>query len=53
MVLDRLFLWIFTITSVVGSFVILLASPALYDDKNDLSIKYSLVAQQMYGIPDF
>lgn len=53
MVLDRLFLWMYTIASVIGSFVILLTAPALYDDSSDMAIKYSLVAQQLYGIPDF
>jgi nicotinic acetylcholine receptor len=53
MVLDRLFLWLYTIASVIGSFVILLTAPALYDDSSDMAIKYSLVAQQLYGIPDF
>lgn len=53
MVLDRLFLWMFTITTVIGSVVILITAPALYDDTTDMAIKYSLVAQQLYGIPDF
>ncbi len=53
MVLDRLFLWMFTITTLVGSVVILITAPALYDDTTDMAIKYSLVAQQLYGIPDF
>lgn len=53
MVLDRLFLWMFTVTTVVGSVVILITAPALYDTTSDMAIKYSLVAQQLYGIPDF
>ena len=53
MVLDRFFLWLFTIATVVGSVAILLAAPALYDDAKDMSFKYSFVAQQLYGIPDF
>jgi nicotinic acetylcholine receptor len=53
MVLDRLFLWLFTIATLVGSVAILLAAPALYDDAKDMSFKYSFVAQQLYGIPDF
>ncbi len=33
MVLDRLFLWIFTIAVVVGSAGIILQAPALYDTR--------------------
>lgn len=36
MVLDRLFLWIFTIACVVGTFGIVLQAPTLYDDRQPL-----------------
>jgi hypothetical protein len=34
MVLDRLFLWIFTVACVVGTFGIILQAPTLYDNRN-------------------
>lgn len=37
MVLDRLFLWIFTIACVVGTFGIILQAPTLYDDRQTLT----------------
>ncbi|CAL1536347.1 unnamed protein product [Lymnaea stagnalis] len=37
MVLDRLFLWIFTTACVVGTFGIILQAPTLYDDRNPLT----------------
>ncbi|XP_023240040.1 acetylcholine receptor subunit alpha-like isoform X2 [Centruroides vittatus] len=37
MVLDRLFLWIFTIASLVGTCGILLQAPSLYDDRIPVS----------------
>ena len=53
MVLDRLFLWMFTIASVVGSFVILLTAPALYDDTRPIDMQLSLVAKKLRGETDF
>lgn len=51
MVLDRLFLWIFTIASLVGTFAILCEAPALYDDTKPIDTEISLVAQQQF-LPD-
>jgi len=48
MVLDRLFLWIFTIASIVGTFTILCEAPALYDDTKAIDMEYSSVAQQQF-----
>jgi len=43
MVLDRLFLWIFAISCVVGSAGIILQAPALYDDKQPIDIILSKI----------
>uniref|UniRef100_A0AAU6PBS5 Nicotinic acetylcholine receptor alpha2 n=1 Tax=Protohermes xanthodes TaxID=1452977 RepID=A0AAU6PBS5_9NEOP len=48
MVLDRLFLWIFTIASIVGTFAILCEAPALYDDTKPIDMELSSVAQQQF-----
>ncbi|KAL0110251.1 hypothetical protein PUN28_013718 [Cardiocondyla obscurior] len=48
MVLDRLFLWIFTIASIAGTFAILCEAPALYDDTKPIDMEISSVAQQQY-----
>ncbi|XP_054718241.1 acetylcholine receptor subunit alpha-like 1 [Uloborus diversus] len=47
MVLDRLFLWIFTIACIVGSGWIILCAPALYDDKQPIDIMFSKVAPRI------
>nr|XP_042904024.1 acetylcholine receptor subunit alpha-like 1 [Parasteatoda tepidariorum] len=47
MVLDRLFLWIFTIACVVGTGWIILCAPALYDDKQPIDIMFSKVAPRI------
>lgn len=52
MVLDRLFLWIFTIASIVGTFAILCEAPALYDDTKPIDMVLSSVAQQQFLPPD-
>ena len=46
MVLDRLFLYIFTIASLVGTVTILAEAPALYDDTKPIDMELSSVAQQ-------
>lgn len=51
MVLDRLFLWIFTIASIVGTFAILCEAPSLYDDTKPIDMELSSVAQQQF-LPD-
>lgn len=33
MVMDRLFMWLFTAVSLVGTFGIIIQSPTLYDDR--------------------
>nr|ABV72684.1 nicotinic acetylcholine receptor alpha 2 subunit [Bombyx mori] len=48
MVLDRLFLWIFTIASIVGTFAILCEAPSLYDDTKPIDMMLSSEAQQQY-----
>ncbi|CAH2982044.1 unnamed protein product [Chilo suppressalis] len=48
MVLDRLFLWIFTIASIVGTFAILCEAPSLYDDTKPIDMILSSVAQQQF-----
>ncbi|KOB76074.1 Nicotinic acetylcholine receptor alpha-2 subunit [Operophtera brumata] len=48
MVLDRLFLWIFTIASIVGTFAILCEAPSLYDDTKPIDMMLSSVAQQQF-----
>ncbi|EDX17407.1 GD16120 [Drosophila simulans] len=44
MVLDRLFLWIFTIAVVVGTAGIILQAPTLYDTRMPIDIKLSEIA---------
>lgn len=48
MVLDRLFLWIFSIASIAGTLTILCEAPALYDDTKPIDMEYSSVAQQQF-----
>ena len=43
MVLDRLFLWIFTLAVLVGTAGIILQAPSLYDDREPLDKRYSEV----------
>ncbi|XP_022253630.1 acetylcholine receptor subunit alpha-like, partial [Limulus polyphemus] len=44
MVLDRLFLWIFTIAVLVGTCGIILHAPTLYDNREPVDVKLSEVA---------
>lgn len=44
MVLDRLFLWLFTIAVVVGTAGIILHAPTLYDTRVPIDIKMSEIA---------
>ncbi|XP_068084467.1 acetylcholine receptor subunit alpha-like 1 [Anabrus simplex] len=46
MVLDRLFLWIFTIACVLGTALIILKAPSLYDKTQPIDIKYSKIAKK-------
>lgn len=43
MVLDRLFLWIFTVAVLVGSAGIILQAPALYDTRAAIDREYSVI----------
>ncbi|XP_071516631.1 acetylcholine receptor subunit alpha-like 1 isoform X1 [Panulirus ornatus] len=45
MVLDRLFLWIFMVACVIGTFGIIFRAPALYDTTTPIDIQLSKVAQ--------
>ncbi|XP_012284824.1 acetylcholine receptor subunit alpha-L1 [Orussus abietinus] len=51
MVLDRLFLYIFSISSIVGTITILCEAPALYDDTKPIDMELSSVAQQQFLPP--
>jgi nicotinic acetylcholine receptor, invertebrate len=44
MVLDRLFLWIFTLAVVVGTAGIILQAPTLYDDRAPIDVRLSEIA---------
>lgn len=44
MVLDRLFLWIFTLAVLVGTAGIILQAPTLYDDRQPIDIRLSEIA---------
>ncbi|XP_071450354.1 acetylcholine receptor subunit alpha-like 1 [Hetaerina americana] len=46
MVLDRLFLWIFTLACVLGTALIILQAPSLYDTTKPIDIQYSKVAKK-------
>uniref|UniRef100_A0A1B6KLF8 Neurotransmitter-gated ion-channel transmembrane domain-containing protein n=1 Tax=Graphocephala atropunctata TaxID=36148 RepID=A0A1B6KLF8_9HEMI len=48
MVLDRLFLWIFTIASFLGTILILCEAPALYDDTQPIDVEISRVYRRQY-----
>merc|ERR1712210_206987 len=43
MVMDRLFLWIFTIAVLVGSAGIILQAPALYDTREAIDVELSVI----------
>ncbi|GFT20466.1 acetylcholine receptor subunit alpha-like 1 [Nephila pilipes] len=47
MVLDRLFLWIFSIACIVGSACIILRAPSLYDDKQPIDVLFSRVTPRL------
>lgn len=44
MVLDRLFLWIFTTAVLLGTAAIILQAPTLYDDRIPIDIRLSEIA---------
>ena len=41
MVLDRLFLWIFTVAVLVGTAGIIIQAPTLYDDREPIDVTMS------------
>ena len=46
MVLDRLFLWIFTLAGVIGTVGIIFRAPSLYDSTIPIDVLQSKVAQR-------
>lgn len=46
MVLDRIFLWVFTLACVIGTMLIILQAPSLYDTTKPIDIKYSKIAKK-------
>lgn len=48
MVLDRLFLWLFTIAVVVGTAGIILQAPTLYDTRVPIDITMSQIAAKRH-----
>lgn len=46
MVLDRIFLWIFSIACILGTVLIILQAPSLYDETKPIDIMYSKIAQR-------
>ncbi|KAE9536378.1 hypothetical protein AGLY_007167 [Aphis glycines] len=49
MVLDRLFLWIFTVASIMGTILILCEAPALYDDTKPIDRDLSFIAKKQFS----
>lgn len=45
MVLDRLFLWIFTVACMVGTAGIILAAPSLYDQRTAIDQQMSQIGR--------
>lgn len=50
MVLDRLFLWIFTLACVFGTALIILQAPSLYDTNKPIDILISKVAKKKMAL---
>ncbi|XP_073978197.1 nicotinic acetylcholine receptor alpha2 isoform X2 [Rhodnius prolixus] len=48
MVLDRLFLWIFSLLNIIGTVIILCEAPTLYDDTKPIDKDISLVLHHQY-----
>ncbi|KAL1453938.1 hypothetical protein WDU94_010239 [Cyamophila willieti] len=46
MVLDRLFLWIFTLACIMGTILIIFRAPSLYDDSTPIDVLHSKVAEK-------
>lgn len=50
MVLDRLFLWIFTLACVVGTALIIFKAPSLYDTRDPIDREISKVAKKRLAL---
>ncbi|XP_064459791.1 acetylcholine receptor subunit alpha-like 1 [Ornithodoros turicata] len=48
MVLDRLFLWIFTLACLVGTCGIILQAPSLYDDRVPIDVQMSQIGRESF-----
>ncbi|KAJ8688550.1 hypothetical protein QAD02_024345 [Eretmocerus hayati] len=46
MVVDRIFLWLFTLMCVVGTAIIIMQAPSLYDTTKPIDIQYSKIAKK-------
>ncbi|XP_050439466.1 acetylcholine receptor subunit alpha-L1-like [Adelges cooleyi] len=49
MVLDRLFLWLFILASILGTVMILFEAPALYDDTKPIDREISFIAKKQFA----
>jgi len=45
MVLDRLFLWVFTFACIAGTVLIIFRAPSLYDSRKPIDVLYSKIAK--------
>lgn len=52
MVLDRLFLWIFTLACVLGAVVIIFQAPSLYDTRESIDTQFSSI-KVLSSDPDY
>ncbi|XP_022258930.1 acetylcholine receptor subunit alpha-like 1 isoform X1 [Limulus polyphemus] len=53
MVIDRLFLWIFSLTCAIGSACIILEAPSLFDDQQPIDVLVSkMAARRLYYLSD-
>lgn len=50
MVLDRLFLWIFSLACITGTALIILKAPSLYDTTKPIDILISKVAKKKMAL---
>ena len=49
MVLDRLFLWLFTLACVLGTVTIIFQAPSLYDTRESIDQQYSSIKVPGYN----
>lgn len=50
MVLDRLFLWIFTLACIFGTAIIIFQAPSLYDTTKPIDILFSKIAKKKLAL---